>query len=354
MGTRPTLDTVAKAAGVSRQTVSNVISNPAIVAPKTLEKVRAVISDVDYRPNIAARRLRTQRSFVIGVRMTTDYDGISGFVLDHFLHEVTRFAQDVELRTLLYVADDAVAEIAKWERLLAEGGIDGLVLANTHAGDPRIAWLAERKVPFVAFGRPWSEDGTHPGEHAWVDVDGQDGVRQVTARLASNGYRRIAFIGWPEGSGVGDDRLAGYLSALADAGTSTGATSVEPIVRRCDGSVADATAVAAQLLADTEVDAVVTVSDSVALGVAAATAVSEPVGRPMAIFGFDDTPVARALGLSSVTQPIEVVAEHCIELLKAQIDAANSREPRPPLAVDQRQILVTPTLAERRSSAATA
>ncbi|MCL2594612.1 MAG: substrate-binding domain-containing protein [Promicromonosporaceae bacterium] len=344
MNSRPTLATVAELAGVSRQTVSNVISNPHLVAPITLERVRAVIAQVDYRPNTAARRLRTQRSFVVGARMTTDFDGISGYVLDHFLHAVTSAAQRVDLHILLYVADDAEAEIQIWDQLLAEGGVDGLVLAHTHADDPRTRWLSERKVPFVAFGRPWNNNGTHPGDHAWVDVDGCAGVRLATERLLELGHRRIAFLGWPEGSGVGDDRLGGYLAALAASDQD-----VEPLVRRCDGTVREATEVATELLADPELTAIVTVSDSLALG--ASTAVRECAPRQVAIVGFDDTPVARALDLSSVAQPVDIVADHCIDFLRAQIDAANARfSQAKPVNPADRQILIQPRLVERASS----
>ncbi|MCL1899375.1 MAG: LacI family transcriptional regulator [Promicromonosporaceae bacterium] len=344
MSSRPTLATVARAAGVSPQTVSNVISNPHLVAPATLARVQAVIAEVDYRPNTAARRLRTQRSFVLGVRMTTDMDGISGYVLDHFLHAVTGSAQRVGLSVMLYVADDATAEMRIWDQLLAEGGVDGLVLAHTHAGDPRIGWLTERQVPFVAFGRPWCDNGSRAdlGTHAWVDVDGRAGVRLATEHLLAAGHRRIAFLGWPKGSGVGDDRLAGYKEALAACDDAP-----QAVVLRCDGSVADATAQMALALREADLTAVVTVSDAVALG--AHAAIREHATYDIALIGFDNTPVARALDISSVDQPVAEVAERCIELLKQQIDTARRRQATPETTAE-RQIVVRPRLVERSSS----
>ncbi|MFB6489565.1 LacI family DNA-binding transcriptional regulator, partial [Xanthomonas perforans] len=69
MGRAPTVQDVAEAAGVSRQTVSNVLNSPGIVAPPTRELVESVIADLGYRPHASARRLRTRKSSTIGIRL---------------------------------------------------------------------------------------------------------------------------------------------------------------------------------------------------------------------------------------------------------------------------------------------
>ena len=105
-------------------------------------------------------------------------------------------------------------EISTYEDLLAAYDLDAFVLTAPHHGDPRTAWLTERGVPFVTFGRPWDA----PHDRSWVDVDGAAGTGQVTRRLLEAGHRRIAFIGWPPGSGVGDDRRAGWSRELVACG----------------------------------------------------------------------------------------------------------------------------------------
>ncbi|MDQ1513494.1 MAG: hypothetical protein QOC59_1336, partial [Microbacteriaceae bacterium] len=65
----PTVTDVATAAGVSRQTVSNVLNSPAIVRAETRERVERVIAELNYRPHASARRLRTRLSETIGVRL---------------------------------------------------------------------------------------------------------------------------------------------------------------------------------------------------------------------------------------------------------------------------------------------
>ena len=94
----PTVEDVALAAGVSRQTVSNVINTPAIVREETRDRVHRAIADLGYRPHAAARRLRTRRSSTIGIHLDPYAGGISGVVLDRFVHALTERAGDRGMR----------------------------------------------------------------------------------------------------------------------------------------------------------------------------------------------------------------------------------------------------------------
>ncbi len=80
----PTIVDVARAAGVSRQTVSNVLT-PRTSSPRHTGEVETAISDLNYRPHASARRLRTRKSSTIGVRLDPMQNGISGAVLDRYL-----------------------------------------------------------------------------------------------------------------------------------------------------------------------------------------------------------------------------------------------------------------------------
>jgi DNA-binding LacI/PurR family transcriptional regulator len=344
-GPRPTLVTVAEHANVSRQTVSNVLNSPEIVKPETRERVRRAIEELGYRPNVVARQLRTRRSSVLGLRMPASPDGISGQVLDRFLHALTEEAQRAGLRIMLFTAADDDAEIHEYQTLRATTGIDAFVLANTHAGDPRTRWLTEHHVPFVTFGRPWDtsqEDGSTPADdHPWVDIDGRAGTRAATQHLLDAGHRRIGFLGWPPGSGVGDDRRAGWFETLADAGLASDA-----VEQRTEDGVAQGAAAATRLLLRHDVTALVCVSDSIALGALAATrelAAARPDRAPVAVTGFDDTPVAAAVDLTSVAQPVTDVARRAIELLRAQLDGGTAAAP-------DRQVLIEPHLVVRATS----
>ncbi|SBT53382.1 LacI family DNA-binding transcriptional regulator [Micromonospora auratinigra] len=329
MAEKVTIATVARHAQVSRQTVSNVLNAPHVVREETRRRVQEAITALGYRANQAARQMRTGRSRLIAVRIEPTRDGINGSVLDRFLHGLTETADAAGYRVLLYTARDDGHEIATYDDLLGAYDLDAFVLTGTDHGDPRTAWLAEREVPFVTFGRPWDAPDAHP----WVDVDGAAGTAQATRRLLDTGHRRIAFLGWPAGSGVGDDRRAGWRTTLAAAGLDGAA----PDAATEDG-IAEGERVMRDLLAlDEPPTAVVCVSDSLALGALQAVRVA---AAPVAVVGFDDTPVAAAVGLTSVSQPLAAAAARCVELLTALLDG----QPTDP------QVLLRPELVLRHTA----
>ncbi len=306
----PTVTDVADAAGVSRQTVSNVLNSPEIVRPDTRDRVRAAIDRLGYRPHASARRLRTRVSSTIGVRLDPGTDGMSGSLLDRFLHALVEQADAVGLRVLLYTAQDEAAEIATFERLLDGADVDALVLTSTHHGDRRIPWLVEHGVRFVTFGRPWGEHDMTDRSHRWVDVDGRAGVRAATESLLAGGDRRIAFLGWPPGSGTGDDRRAGWRDAMRSAGVSDASLAALDLAVAEDPHDLAVGGRAVMGLAERP-DAVACASDSLALGARLA------LGPDVAVVGYDNTPLAKALGFASIAQPLDGVAAAVLELLRS-------------------------------------
>jgi len=353
---RPTLETVAELAAVSRQTVSNVLNSPHLVRPQTIARVQAVIDELGYRPHGAARQLRTRRSNVIGLRLERAVDGINGAVLDRFLHSLTELAQVRGYRVMLFTAPDDGGEIVQYAELLDVLEVDAFVLTSTHAGDPRTRWLTEHDVPFVTFGRPWEPsdaDGSQP-DHAWVDVDGSAGTRAAVEHLASLGHTDIAFIGWPAGSGVGDDRRAGWHRAMVAAGMP--AHRLDALdVATVDG-VAQGAEAARRLIEMVSPTAFVCASDSLALGALAAVRTDGVLPGAdegaAAVVGFDDTPVAHAVGLSSVAQPLTEAADRALGLLLARLAAPTdgpTRRTGRGTPTDQ-QVLLAPSLVVRDSS----
>ncbi|MHC3000460.1 LacI family DNA-binding transcriptional regulator [Microbacterium sp. HJ5] len=336
MARLPTVEDVAAAAGVSRQTVSNVLNSPAIVKESTRERVERAIAELGYRPHMAARRLRTRRSSTIGIHLDPYAGGISGVVLDRFVHALTERAGDRGMRIQLYAARSPAEEIARMGELTDGGEIDAVVITGTFHGDPRTRWLAERAVPFVAFGRPWGDDDVSDPAHLWVDVDGAAGTRAATEHVLAVAGPRAAFLGWPVGSGTGDDRERGWREAMTAAGMAGERLS-------CEESVGGARTVAAELLArDPDVDGIVCASDSLAIGAHLAAAAA---GRPtLPVVGFDNTPAAEAIGLSSVEQLPEQVAAGALDLLMGP--SGNAVDPRP-AAAGEAHVLVEPRLVVR-------
>lgn len=307
---RPTLVSLAEELGVSRQTVSNVINAPHLVRPETRERVQAAIEASGYRPHVAAQALRRQRSQTLAMRVYPTVDGgINGAVMDRFLHHVAVAVHQGGYRLMLVTADSFDDEVRLLSELHRRGTIDGCILTDSHAGDTRQERLVAAELPTATFGRPWDDEEDFGG--LWVDVDGFAGTRMATEELLGRGYERIGFLGWPEGSEVGADRRGGWADAMADAGI----TGIEDWQAGGDDRMESGLDGMDELLAK-GVEAVVCASDSLAVGALEAMRRAGRLDRDVApIIGFDNTPVARALGLSSIDQPVEQAAERLCDLL---------------------------------------
>ncbi|WGD37498.1 LacI family DNA-binding transcriptional regulator [Lysinibacter sp. HNR] len=331
----PTIEDVALAARVSRQTVSNVINSPDIVRPETRERVQKAITSLGYRPHASARRLRTRKSSTIGIRLDPETNGISGSVLDRFLHALTEQAEHKNLRVLLFTASDPEEEIAQFARLSDGADVDAFVLTSTFHNDPRITWLLDNKHTFVTFGRPWGADDMATSGHRWVDVDGYSGLYDSTVHRLQQGHTRVGYIGWPGPSGTGEDRRRGWLQAMTE-NSGLALPEITLLETSATDEVSRGEAAMLELMSfPGGVDAVVCASDTLALGAILASSGSIPVS------GYDNTPTAAALGFTSVAQPLGEVAARALDLLTSGNSVApNHHLIRPDLVVRRAQWLL--------------
>jgi len=327
---------VAERAGVSRQTVSNAVNNPALLRPDTLQRVRDAIEALGYTPNHAARQLRTRASRLIGLYHRPAQEVTATMARDRFVSALVTAAQRVGHHVLLF-SDDAAAgdpdAFAAYDDLLRSTAVDAFVVTDTYLTAAQSAELARRGAPFVAFGRPWDNPDAL---HGWVDVDGAAGVRAATEHLLAQGHERIAWLGWQAETRVGADRRSGWAAAMSAHGLPTTGleVGVEPTV--------DAGRVAvAALLDDQAPTAVVCVSDALAVGALQALAErgAEP-GRDVGVIGFDDSQIAQVLGLSSVRSPLDEVAAALVADLVSLLG---------PGQYDARGLLLEPALVVRRT-----
>jgi DNA-binding LacI/PurR family transcriptional regulator len=176
-----------------------------------------------------------------------------------------------------------------------------------------------------------------------VDVDGAHGERKATEHLIAAGHRRIAFLGWPEDSDVGEDRKAGWEQSCQAAGLPTDA-----LYARLEDDLAQGRQACARLLeAPDPPTAFVCVSDTIALGAwTEITARGLVPGLEVAVVGFDDSAAAAAVGLTSVAQPLDEVADACLVALDKLLSpgsAAGKRGARP-------RVLLEPQLVIRSSA----
>ncbi|MGP3991943.1 LacI family DNA-binding transcriptional regulator [Streptomyces sp. 3N207] len=332
-----TLSMVAARVGVSPQTVSNALNSPDLLRPETLERVRRAIDEMGYRPSRAAQMLRTRSSKLIGYGVRPSPPGTTAPVLDRFLHALSEAADEAGFRILLFASPPGSASLKGYEELLDQHRVDGFLLSDTdERNDPRQAWLANRGVPFVAFGRMWSK--RQIGD--WVDVDGACGTDAAVEHLIALGHRKIAFLGWQRGSGLGDDRADGWQRAMQRHGLPTRGRRAQSL------DDVDAARTAVEPLLDAGATAVVAASDTLALGCFHALRERGATpGRDVAVTGFDDSPMAAVLspGLTTLAQPLEAVGRECVRLLLARMSD--------PAAPPER-LLLEPALVTRDSAPA--
>ncbi|TMR33128.1 LacI family transcriptional regulator [Nonomuraea zeae] len=214
-------------AQVSATTVSHTLNGRRPVAEQTRRRVLAAIEELGYRPNVLARGLRTSRSQTIGLVIPD--------ITNPFYPALARGLQDVlgpaGYDQIIGNTDgERRLERAALEQMIARQ-VDGLVFAvfNTHAED--LLPVIDAGIPVVRLGGRLVQRGVDV-----VHSDDEGGAREATRYLLERGYRRIGFVCGPAGEGPAAERVAGYRTALADAGGGEGAP-VAGHAGGCDGAV---------------------------------------------------------------------------------------------------------------------
>ena len=331
----PTLADVAELAGVSRQTVSNAVNNPDLLRADTLARVQQAIDELGYKPNRAARNLRTRSSHLIGLRISAVQEGTASAVMDRFVHSLVDKSGEAGYHVMLFTSDHDDA-LAGYDELLRSTAVDAFVVTDTYFGEEQAAWLRERRAPFVAFGRPWDDTSAR---HPWVDVDGAAGADLATAHLIEKGHTRIAWIGWRKDSVLGEERRSGWVRAMHRAGLPT-----TGLASRVEDAVASGRSASDVMLDDAAPTAFVCASDTLAVGVMHTLAERRlQAGDDVAVVGFDDSQVAQTVwpGLTSVRQPLEEAAIEVVKALEGLLATPPQVGPG---------VMLTPTLEVRGTS----
>ncbi|MFC5924031.1 LacI family DNA-binding transcriptional regulator [Micromonospora vulcania] len=296
-GGRPTLEAVARRAGVSRATVSRVVNGSPKVAEEIQVRVRQVVEEMGYVPNQAARTLVTQRTDSIALVLTEQANRV--FSDDQYfpgiIFGVSQVLEDADKQLVLLMAhSDAGHE--RIERYATGGHVDGVLIASMHGADPLPATLARRRIPVICGGRPLGRTNL-----PYVDVDQAGGVATAIEHLLAGGRRRIATIAGPQDMVAGIERLAAYRNALRDSDRRS-------IVAVGDFTRGSGAVAMRQLLADDpQLDAVFVASDLMAHGaLRTLREAGRRVPEDVAVIGFDDVEMAQFTDppLTTVRQPI--------------------------------------------------
>ena len=298
------IDQVAFAAGVSRQTVSNVINDQGRFAPTTRDRVLSEVARLGYRPHRAARSLRSRRSMQLALPLSPALLRSGNIVMAQFLQACIAAAAARDHHVL--VSADVDGRTDGIRQLIATASVDAFLLADVNYGDPRVAILLDAGVPFACFGR------TRPDQpQCWVDVDNVGAVREVVAHLVALGHRELAYVGYSGPDFWNLEREQGFVGGVRAAGL--------PVDPRRIRRVREATvhaAVDALLSRRVPPKAIVTGSDALASAVySVAAGRGLQVGRDLAVTGVDGSALARVLvpSLTTVAIPLDQIARMVVD-----------------------------------------
>ena len=313
-----TLKDVARAAGVGKSTVSNVLNGSGRVGEAARARVLEMVEQLGYRPHHGARSMRSRRTMQLAYFMPMIQLEPTNLIMMQFMQALLRAGAERHYRVLVIAQDsDPGSDI---RGLVAGRIVDGFVLSELRPDDRRAELLAELGVPFACFGR------TRAGlPQVWADIDNVAAEAGAVAHVIDRGYRRPAYIGYGSGTYWDADREAGFRAGLARCGMpGDGAV----LLRVSDD--ASARAEIRDFLSEARPDAVLTGSDKIAVivyGVAAE--LNLRVGRDLAVVGFDGSVGAALLHpqLTSVVMPVDDIAQRVVARAVRQVEHGHDADP---------------------------
>ncbi|CAN7148780.1 LacI family DNA-binding transcriptional regulator [Pseudoxanthomonas sp. LjRoot143] len=313
---RSRIEDVAAAAGVSMKTVSRVLNNEPNVRDEMRQRVMAAVEKLQYRPNLSARSLAGQRSYVIALV----YNNPSRNYLMEIQSGMLDACRDHHYNLVLAPVGSPKQRKAEDLKVVFEHfAPDGVVLIPPLTDDPAVLeFLDEHEVPFACIAPK------HPDDRIGVMMDETAAVLELMAGLVAQGHRRIAHIKGPPAHGACQWRYRGYKDALRAAGLDydadlvvQGAFSFESGIEAGD-----------RLLAlPKPPTAIFAANDDMAAGVIrAACERGLAVPRDISVCGFDDTPIARHIypALTTVRQPTSEMGKLATLQLLARIRTADA------------------------------
>ena len=338
----PTLEDVARVAGVSRATVSRVINGIRNVDPQLHKMVWDAVDRTGYVPNRLARSLVTRRTGTIALVVSDseshdDDPFMSRFFADPYFGRVVGGLMSVLRAAGIQLALQIVGTEQQRTRLVGDlrhGQADGVVVLSLPGHDPLPRMLTDAGVPAVMIGRP-----ADPVPINYVDLANDTGASLAADHLVGRGCQLVGMISGPADVPASSDRIAGFRRSMARHGhgwvpQATGNFTQESGER----------AMRELLTAHPGLDGVFVANDLMALGALLALRdAGREVPADVAVVGFDDSSAAVAANpaLTTVRHPLEDMAAEAARLLMTRIDDE---------AMRVSSVIYEPTLVLRQSA----
>lgn len=319
-GDKPTLKTISLLSGLAVPTVSRALNDAPDIGQETKKLVRRIADEIGYIPNRAGVRLRTGRTNVLSLVLSTEHD-----VMNHTARLISSVAGALQgtpyhlVITPYFPSDDPMKPI---RYIVETGSADAVIFNQTQPHDPRVAWLMEQGFPFATHGRDdWCD------RHPYFDFDNEAFAAMSVAHLARIGRRHILLIAPPADQNYGLDTLRGATVAADRAGVS---------VKIAQGITSDSTSfdvrtrMAVLLAEDTTIDGIICCSTASTMAtVAALESQGRHLGRDIDIIAKEAIPFLRLFRkeIIAIAEDVKAAGEF---LARAAIQAI--REPHlPPL-----------------------
>ena len=299
---------VAERAGVSIKTVSRVVNRQSNVSEETRQRVLEAVAAMAYRPNVFARGLASERSFLIGLL----YDNPSASYIAALQLGVLSRCREEGYHLIVESLDAQNPNLGhQVHSLVTESALHGVILTSPLCDVPAaIEALKRARTPFVRIAPDKPLAGSSD-----VSIDARKAAYDMTAYLIGLGHRRIGFIKGHPGHGAANARFEGYRAALAQAGL--------PLIEELcvQGFFSYQSGMEAGerlLLLKKRPTAIFASNDDMAAAVLAASQrFNLKIPGQLSVAGFDDSLIAQIVWprLTTCRQPIKEMAEAAVSML---------------------------------------
>jgi LacI family transcriptional regulator len=206
----PTLNDVAKSAGVSTATVSRCVNNPARVNYRTRTRVLEAVERLGYTPNFGGQALASKRTNTVGAVIPTMENAIFARGLQAFQEELSAAGVTLLVASSAYDADREFEQI----KALVGRGADGLMLIGSERRKEAYDYLDRRNVPYIICWNYRDDD-----KHLYIGFNNRKSARALATRVLEMGHRRVAMIaGETRSNDRAYDRVKGVEAALFESG----------------------------------------------------------------------------------------------------------------------------------------